>query len=264
MTVELFNQEFEDIVGQLKSYILRITASIEDAEDIVHDTYLKALDKLHTFRGDSTLKTWLFTIASNVAKDNLRAKRRWPMNAMDLARQESIKHPEIYIARFVEINSTSPDGMFELREHIHFCFTCIGKSLPIEQQLAILLKEVFEFKVVEISLILETTDGVVKHLLINARKTMVNVFEQRCSLINKSGVCHQCSELSGLFNPKQDFHQNHIKTRLENEANDKSKESLFNLRLNIAKAIDPATCKGKELQTFHFEHIDNVVSKNIQ
>lgn len=55
MTEELFNQEFEDIVGHLKSYLLRITASIADAEDIVHDTYLKAQDKLHTFRGDSLL-----------------------------------------------------------------------------------------------------------------------------------------------------------------------------------------------------------------
>ena len=56
MTAELFNQEFESIAGQLKSYILRITASVDDTEDLVHDTYIKALDKLHTFRGESTLK----------------------------------------------------------------------------------------------------------------------------------------------------------------------------------------------------------------
>ncbi|MBL0024964.1 MAG: hypothetical protein IPO98_08085 [Saprospiraceae bacterium] len=49
MTVELFNQEFEGITGQLKSYILRITIALQ-MQDIVHDTYLKALDKLHTFR----------------------------------------------------------------------------------------------------------------------------------------------------------------------------------------------------------------------
>ena len=57
MTAELFNQEFEVICRTTESYILRITASIADAEDIVHDTYIKALDKLHTFRGDSSLKT---------------------------------------------------------------------------------------------------------------------------------------------------------------------------------------------------------------
>src|SRR6266498_6060343 len=87
MTVELFNQEFESIAGQLKSFILRITASIADAEDIVHDTYIRALDKLHSFRGDSSLKTWLFTVASNLAKDNLRAQKRWTENVTDIGKE---------------------------------------------------------------------------------------------------------------------------------------------------------------------------------
>jgi len=73
MTIESFNLEFEHISGPLKSYLLRITASISEVEDIIHDTYLKAHDKLHTFRGESSLKTWLFTIASNLLKDNLLA-----------------------------------------------------------------------------------------------------------------------------------------------------------------------------------------------
>ncbi len=50
MTAELFNTEFENTVAPLKSYLLRITASVADAEDIAHDTYLKGLEKLSTFR----------------------------------------------------------------------------------------------------------------------------------------------------------------------------------------------------------------------
>ena len=69
MTKEQLNKEFEEIRGQLKSYILRITASVQDTEDIVQDTYIKSLEKLDSFRGDSTLKTWLFAIASNIAKN---------------------------------------------------------------------------------------------------------------------------------------------------------------------------------------------------
>ncbi|MGZ4034028.1 MAG: RNA polymerase sigma factor, partial [Bacteroidia bacterium] len=70
MTIELLNSEFESNIGQLKSYLLRITASVTDAEDIAQDTYVRAVDKLNTFRGESSLKTWLFTITSNIAKDN--------------------------------------------------------------------------------------------------------------------------------------------------------------------------------------------------
>ena len=90
MTLELFNQEFKGITGPLKSYILRITASIADAEDIIHDTYIKAADKLHTFRGDSSLKTWLFSIASNLARDKLRAQKRWTENVTDITKEAAL------------------------------------------------------------------------------------------------------------------------------------------------------------------------------
>src|SRR5882672_8777983 len=153
MSPEQLLKEFEQSKAQLKSFVFRITASAADAEDIVQDTYLKASIKLQTFKGGSSLKTWFFTIASNLAKDHLRAKKRWPVNAMDLARAESMKHPDVHVAAFLEINRSSPHGKFELREHIDLCFTCIGKTLPIEQQVAVLLKEIFDFKIKEIATI---------------------------------------------------------------------------------------------------------------
>ena len=67
---------FGQLRSQLTAYLLRITASVADAEDIVHDTYIRAVEKINTFKGQSSLKTWLFAIASNLAKDNLRAKQR--------------------------------------------------------------------------------------------------------------------------------------------------------------------------------------------
>jgi RNA polymerase sigma-70 factor (ECF subfamily) len=251
--------EFETIRPQLKSYLQRLTAHKEDTEDLLQETYIKVSDNILSFQNRSSLKTWIFAVSTNLAKDFLRARTRWPVNAMDLAREESNKHPEIYIARFLKINESSTNGRFELREHINFCFTCIGKTLPLEQQLAVLLKGIFDFKISEISVILDKTEGVVKHLLFNARKTMEDIFDKRCSLINKNGVCHQCSELNGIFNPKQNFHQQKMKTGLENEANDKTKSQLLKLRTNIVKAINPYECDGSDLHFFHFEHISNVL-----
>lgn len=126
MTVELFNQEFEGILGSLKSYLLRITASVQDVEDLVHDTYLKALDKLSTFRGESSLKTWLFTIASNLAKDNLRFQKRWTEDVTDVCKQEALANRQFF-QEAMQISATSPQGLFEIKEHIVFCFTCISK-----------------------------------------------------------------------------------------------------------------------------------------
>ena len=249
---------------QLRSYLFRLTAHKEDTEDLLQDTYIKASEKLHTFENRSSLKTWIFTIATNLAKDYLRTKKRWAVDTMDKAKEESLRHPEIYIARFMEINQSSPQGAFEIREHINFCFTCIGKTLPIEQQVALLLKEVFDYKISELARIMETTEGVVKHLLFNARKTMQHIFEKRCSLINKQGICHQCSELNGMFNPKQNFQEQLLKLGLGNHDAAKDAEKLFQLRTGIVKAIDPYESSGAELQFCHFEHLHNVVEMNTQ
>lgn len=258
--LEELNREFELNRSKLKSFVFRITANTADTEDIIQDTYIRAATKLETFKGMSSLKTWLFSIASNLAKDHLRSKKRWPANAMDLARDESMKHPDVHLARFLQINHASPMGQFEVREHIGFCFTCIEKTLPLEQQLAILLKEIFDFQVAEIAEILDRTQGGIKHALINGRKTMQEIFDRRCSLINKNSVCHQCSELNGIFNPKQDFQEQKVKVGLHNDSGTSSKEELFALRTRIAKAIDPYQCNGADLHFFHFDHIDNVLN----
>ena len=55
MTILQFTNEFEIIRPHLKSYILRITASLEDTEDIIQDTFIKASEKLETYRAERDL-----------------------------------------------------------------------------------------------------------------------------------------------------------------------------------------------------------------
>jgi RNA polymerase sigma-70 factor (ECF subfamily) len=262
MNTAQFNQEFESNLGQLKSYLLRITASVADAEDIAQDTYIKALEKLNTFRADSSLKTWVFTIASNLAKDNLRAQKRWTENVTDISRAAALSDKRFF-QEAMHIRTTSPYGQFEAKEHIAFCFTCISKSLPLEQQLCIFLKEIYEFKVSEITTILDTTEAMVKYYLHTGRSKMISIFDGRCALINKEGVCHQCSELNGIFNPKQNTQQELMKIDLVKEAEKGEKEHLFDLRMQILREIDPFKSKASELQLHHLEHNRQVMEKYI-
>ncbi len=260
MTVEIFNQEFESIMGQLKSYILRITASVADTDDIVQDTYIKGLDKLDTFRAESSLKTWLFTIASNIAKDNLRAQKRWAENVTDLSREAALLDQHFF-KEAMDIRMTSPQGHFEIKEHIAFCFTCISKSLPLEQQLCIFLKEVYEFKVAEIGEILNTSEAMVKYYLHTGRTKMISIFEGRCALINKNGACHQCSELNGIFNPMQKTQQEIMKIEMAKAAKKGDKEQLFDLRMSILREIDPFKSTASELQLHHLAFNTQVMEK---
>jgi RNA polymerase sigma-70 factor (ECF subfamily) len=246
---------FDQCRPQLRSYLFRLTAHSEDTEDLLQDTYVRAAEKLATFQGRSSLKTWLFTIATNLARDYLRSRKRWRVEAMDDAKAASLRHPEIHIARFMDIHQSSPQGAFELNEHINFCFTCTSKTLPVDEQVALLLKEIVAYKISEIVSIMGVSEGVVKHLLLNARKTMQGIFEKKCALINKEGTCHQCSELNGLFNPKQDFQEQLLKTNMGRLPSKATGEQLLKIRSQIAKAIDPYESKGAELQFCHFTHV---------
>lgn len=251
-------QEFENIRPQLKSYILRITASVEDTEDIIQETYIKADTKINTFKGESSLKTWIFAIASNLAKDFLRSKKRWPENVTDICKEAAMNNREFF-QEAMEIRQTSPQGNFEIKEHIAFCFTCVAKSLPLEQQLTLLLKEVYEFKVKEIAPILELTEAMVKYYLHVGRSKMIDVFDHRCSLINKKGVCHQCTELNGIFNPKQNAQEEAVKIQMVKESENSDKERLFDLRMKILQSLDPFESDAAELQLHHLEHNRRVI-----
>lgn len=265
MTAADFNREFEKLMAKLKSYLLRITANAADAEDIAQDTYLKALNKLDTFKGESSLKTWVFTIASNLAKDNLRVQRRWPENVTDIARAEAKQDGRFYY-EVMHIVTASPQAQFEMKEHVAFCFTCISKSLPLEQQLCVFLKEVYGFKVNEISCILNITEAMAKYYLHTARAKMIGIFDNRCALINKEGVCHQCSELNGLFNPEQNAQVEAMKIEMAREAGKGDKEHLFDLRMAILREIDPFESKAADLQLHHLAHnsrvMENYLEKN--
>ena len=229
----------------------------------MQDTYIKAHQKLDTFKGDSSLKTWVFAIASNLTRDLLKSKKRWTENTTDICKDAAIKN-EKFFQEAMNICHTSPQGQFEIKEHIAFCFTCVSKSLPLEQQLSLLLKDVYEFKVKEIALIVDKTEAMVKYYLHTARSKMIEVFEHRCSLISKKGICHQCTELNGIFNPKQNAQEELVKIQMVKDAENKDKEGLFELRMNILKELDPFDSPASELQLHHLEHNRRVMEKYLE
>jgi RNA polymerase sigma-70 factor, ECF subfamily len=263
MTTDQLTTEFETFQRELKSFLLRMTASVQDAEDIVQETYVKAQTKIDTFRGESTLKTWVFSIASNLARDLLKSKKRWPETVTDICREEALGNREFF-QEAMQIRETSPQGNFEIKEHIAFCFTCISKSLPLEEHLVLLLKEVYGFKVNEIAQIVQLSEAMVKYYLHVSRGKMIDIFDQRCSLINKQGICHQCTELNGIFNPKQKAQEELVKIEMAREAENKSRDELFQLRMKILQELDPFESGAAKLQLHHLEHNRQVMEKYLE
>lgn len=245
--INAFQRLFAEFQPQLKSYLYRLLTDRNDADDLLHDTFVKAFDKISMFRGNASLKTWVFTIATHLAHDHLRRYQRWKADAQDQSKALALSNSRVYDA-INTVSATIGEGAYDMREHIDFCFTCISKTLPIEQQVALMLKEVYDFSVQDIGIILDKSLGVVKHLLVDARKTMTHIFDHRCALISKQGVCNQCSELNGVHNPKQNQQEALMKLELVKASSKFNREALFDLRLKLVKAIDPLRSNGSELQ----------------
>ena len=245
--IDAFYQLYAEFQPQLKSYLYRLLTDRNDVEDFAQDTFVKSFEKINTFKGTSSLKTWVFQIATNLVRDFLRKKKRWPINAQDKAKELATNEPAIPEA-FGRVHQYSPNGRYEIMEHIDFCFTCISKTLPLEQQVVLILKDVYGFSRKEIALIIDKTEGVVKHLLFDARKTMTNIFDNRCALVNKEGTCHQCTELSGYFNPKQKLQEKLLEIEMVKKAKRVDKDDLFRLRSKLVSSIDPIRSDGADLQ----------------
>lgn len=246
--IRAFQEIFLGFQHQLKSFLYRLVANREDAEDLTQDTFVRAFEKIGTFRGEASLKTWTFRIAANLGRDALRQRQRWPADAQDRSKDLAMSSPGI-ASRFMNVHQQSPNGSYEVREHIDFCFTCIGKTLPIDQQVAIMLKDIYQFRRREIALILDLSEGRVKHLLFDGRTSMSRIFANRCALVNQNGTCNQCSELAGIYNPRQAraAHLNKIEMVAAAKQTDDQRK-LYRLRTELVRFIDPLQSDGADLQ----------------
>jgi len=243
-TVIDIENEFLAIQGNLKSYLYRLSGNKLDSEDLLHDTYLRAKDKIGTFKGQSSFKTWVFAIATNLSKDNRRVKNRWEMDAQDKCKEYTMSNVDCQ-QRLISSFQSQEVNSFGIEEHINYCFTCIAKNLKLEQQIAIILKEFYHFKRQEIAQIIGKTEGVVKHLLHDARKELQLKFEHRCAMINKNGICYQCAELNDTL---QGIPDSGTKIQKYGFSPENTMKANLDIRFKLINQINPLESNGANLE----------------
>lgn len=249
--------EFIAFRPKLKSFIYRLVTHRQDTEDILQETYTRAFEKFSQFEGRSTFKTWVFAIAHNLCRDFLKEKNRWREDLQDLCRTATLASQRIQ-SEMGEIAMHSPQGKFLIREHIDYCFTCLAKSNSVEDQICLILKEVYAFTVPEIQTISGLTEGQVKYSLTTTRRKMERIFDERCALVNKQGTCQQCSELNGMFNPAQQAEIEIQQLKLAKAAAaGKPADELLELRLALIREIDPIEAQGFDLHNYMLENLES-------
>jgi len=111
---------FESLVGQLQGRVYgvayRILGHVQDAEDVVQQTFLSVIEHIDGFRGESAVATWVLRIATNFALKSLRKKRGLPTVSLDTVDESfaDVPHPQ-YIAHWRESADSRLDRS-ELRE----------------------------------------------------------------------------------------------------------------------------------------------------
>jgi RNA polymerase sigma-70 factor (ECF subfamily) len=166
---------------ELTAYCYRMLGSPFEAEDAVQDTMLRAWRALDRFEGRSSLRSWLYRIATNVCLDTLQGKDR-RARPMDIGPARSPNGPVGEILPEVTWIEPVPDGkvvaegdpadVAESRETIRLALVAALQHLPPRQRAVLILCEVLHWRASEVAELLETSVPAVNSALQRARATL--------------------------------------------------------------------------------------------
>jgi RNA polymerase sigma-70 factor (ECF subfamily) len=149
--------------------------SLQDAEDVLQETLLAAWHGLDGFEGRSSVRSWLFRIATNRCLNVLRDRRRRLREVPPLPQPpEPTRRAEpVWIEPYPDaLVAESPEGRYEQREAVGLAFITALHRLPPRQRAALVLRDVLGFHLAEIAAMLDTGETAAKGALQRARATL--------------------------------------------------------------------------------------------
>jgi RNA polymerase sigma-70 factor, ECF subfamily len=170
--------------AELHAHCYRMLGSVHDAEDALQDALLRAWRGLPRFEGRSSLRAWLYRIATNTCLDLVarRPKRVLPIDYGPAADpHDSPGEPlveSVWVEPYaderlgLEDGLASPDARYEQREGVELAFVAALQHLPATQRAALILREVLGFSAQEVADSLDTTVASVNSALQRARKAV--------------------------------------------------------------------------------------------
>ena len=181
---------FRDLVQghshELQVHCYRILGSLQDAEDALQETLVSAWRNLGEFDQQSSLRTWLYKIATNRCLSMLRADSRRPRIAPplpDAALPEPASagdappwlepYPDVLLDHLVD-QRPGPEARYETTEAISLAFIIALQLLPPRQRAALVLRDVLGYHAAEVAQMLGTTQESVSSALKRARATVDN------------------------------------------------------------------------------------------
>ncbi len=180
-TSEDFPRSSDQYRRELFAHCYRMTGSVHDAEDLVQETYLRAWRAYDSFEGRSSVRTWLYRIATNVCLTSLEGKDRRPLptglgQPGSTAGDPLDERGEVpWLQPVPDALVSGPEVAAEERESIRLAFVAALQHLPARQRAVLILRDVLRWKAAEVAEALETTTAAVNSALQRAHAQMEKV-----------------------------------------------------------------------------------------
>ncbi|MGW0464197.1 sigma-70 family RNA polymerase sigma factor [Streptomyces sp. NPDC003027] len=176
------DSQLEKYRTELTGYCYRMLGSAFEAEDAVQDTMVRAWRSIDSFEGRSSLRSWLYRIATNVCLDSLNASNR-RARPMDLTAATPVAQAQLNARPEITWLEPVPDGRVlpsvadpaetaVSRETVRLAFVAALQHLPPKQRAVLILREVLAWKASEVAELLSTTVASVNSALQRARATL--------------------------------------------------------------------------------------------
>jgi RNA polymerase sigma-70 factor (ECF subfamily) len=181
---DAFAQLVEPHRGALHAHCYRMLGSVADAEDALQETLLRAWRGLDRFEGRSSLRSWLYTIATN---SSLKAIEKRPKRVIPIDYgppgdpHDGVGEPlveSVWVEPYpdervgLEDGYAAPDARYEQRESVELAFIAALQHLPPRQRAVLILRDVLGFSGEEVADVLDTTTTSVYSALQRAHKVV--------------------------------------------------------------------------------------------
>jgi RNA polymerase sigma-70 factor (ECF subfamily) len=174
---------------ELRVHCYRMLGSLDDAEDLVQETFLRAWRKRESFEGRSTFRAWLYRIATNACLDFIERNKRQVERPEPVLASAGSAVPPVHIPwlqpfpdRLLEqvaSHDAQPDVALIARETIELAFLVAIQLLPAKQRAALILCDVLDWSARETAELLDTSVAAVNGALQRARSTLREQRAQR-------------------------------------------------------------------------------------
>lgn len=175
-------EDLDQYRRELTGYCYRMLGSLFEAEDAVQETLVRAWKGMDSFEGRSSVRSWLYRIATNVCLDLLRGRKRraLPMELGSSSTPDAFKGDTLpesaWMQPVPDARVLSEDGdpaeLAASRETIRLAFVTALQHLPARQRAVLILREVLRWQAAEVAELLDTSVASVNSALQRARATL--------------------------------------------------------------------------------------------